>query len=467
MKVAIFTAVLLVVPWLIAVGLGVLPRGHRVGLGLLLTSLTYVADINLAAHLEYRGMSKSIDISTIDIAAFGLLIFLLLQARKRGFANVAPSPPLLRTPVLRTPALSFAFLFFLAMNLLSLVGAYSLTYGAYDIVKLVRGMLIFWIAANMIVDDDMADALPAFLSIFVVIEVAYAAYDFFVLKNWWVAATFAHKNQFAFILNLFLPFLFARALLKPRWRLLYLALFLAGVACVIVSRSRTAWFTMILASGVTVVGACYVVLRRGGRLKDLTQIVAIVVILVAMAVPVGIKMSDGIIARWGESREVTLDFRVTNNAIAVELANTYPFGVGTNNYVHHLETPVARELPELDRTVAHNAYLLVAAETGWIGFFAFVLLWLSYAAVALRLTRNAKSLRGVYVGVGALGGVVACLIHGTTESGPMLRAHPYFIICTVMGLVVGVAQREGFGRVSPLAWLQRGGAFRRHVRRRR
>ncbi len=462
MKVVIFSAALLILPWVIAVGLGLLPMGHRLGLALLLAGMTFVVDINLAADLNYRGMSRSIDIGTIDMIALGLLIYLLWQRRNRGVVTTAPRLPPPVSPIVRAPALSFAFLFFLLMNLLSLIGAPDLRMGLFDIVKLLRGMLVFWVAVGLVRDDDMAAALPAFLGIFVGIEALVAARQF-LGGAWWVAATFGHKNEFAFVMNLFLPFLFARVLLRPRYRLVFLSLFLAGVLCVVVSRSRTAWFTMGVAMALTVLLAGLATIRRG-RLRDLQKIGVILLILVALAVPIGLKLADGIISRWTESLDATLDFRATNNEIALELASTHPLGVGTNNYVRMLKTPVARKLPEIDHTVAHNAYLLVAAETGWIGLFSFLLLWLSYAALAFRLYRHSRSLQGVYVGVGALAGIAAALIHGTTEAGPMLRAHTFFIICALMGFVVAVAQREGFGRVSPLQWLARGGLLRRRVR---
>ena len=451
MKHGVFFGALLVGPWLVAALLRYLPMNHRIALAGLLAMSTYVVDINLMFDMDYRGMSRSLDISTIDIYALGLLLFLWWQRRKRGSAWVAPTRVGPVTPVIWSPALTWAFALFLAMNVVSLLGAASLRYGLFDMVKLVRGFVLFWIAANLVRDDGMAESLPSFLGIFATIEILAAAKDY-VDGFYWVAATVAHKNEFAFAMNVILPFLLARALIRPQRRLLFAGLFAAGAVCVVISRSRTAWMTMALAVFLVTV-LCLIAAARHGTRQDIRRMGVVVLSLGALALPVGGKLADGIIGRWDESAVASMDFRVTNNEIALEMARKYPFGVGTNNYVVMLGTSMGERLPELDRTVAHNVYFYVAAELGWVGLAVFLLLLGSYGFVALRLYLRATTLRSLYVSVGALAGFFGAMVHSSMESGGLLRSHTYFIWCLVMGLVVGVAHREGHARVSPVRWL--------------
>lgn len=451
MKLLVFIGALTTLPLLLAALLYVVRGGRRFALAGLVLSVTLIIDVNLAGDPGYRGMSNALDIGTVDILGLGLLLFVLLERRRRGSQLVPPDRAPATSPVVLAPTLTFAFLLFLGLNLVSLVGAESAAYGLLDFAKLLRGFALFWVAANLVADDGTAESLPLFLGLFVVVELMAAAKDY-LLGVYWVDATFAHKNSFAFAMNIVLPFLFARALVRPQRRAFFLALFLAGAVAVVLSRSRTAWMTMGVGT-VIATGMCLLAAARRGGAHELRRMGTILLALFALALPFGMKLADGVIGRWDESAEASADFRSVHNDLALEMANSHILGVGTNNYVENLSKPIGEPLPEYDRTVVHNVYLYLAAEIGWLGLASFLAILFGFGILVLRMYRHAGSLRAIYVSSGAFAALVSSALHSTMESGTMLRRHTYFIWCIVMGLVVAVAQREWVHRLSLVRWL--------------
>ena len=449
----LFIAAAIALPPLVALVLSYLPKAHALGVALLMLSLTFVEDINFFAELSYRGITRSMDFTSTDLVVWGLLLFLLVERRRRGGAWMSPARVGPVSPVVWYPSLTTAFVLYLAINAISLMGAGSAKFAAFDMVKIARGFLLFWVAANMIRDDETAKALPACFAAFVLVETGVVVWDHYT-GIWQARATFEHKNLFAFSMNMVLPFLFARALIQKRRSLPYLALFLGGAVAVILSRSRTAWGTMVLAGGIVVALSFLATWKRRADGRISRMVVILGAMLVA-AIPLGAKLADGVIERWGDSAEASMDFRAINNRIALELASENLLGVGPNNYVKKLDDRIAEDLNPVDRIVAHNAYLLVAAELGWVGLAVFVAMLLSFAHLAWRTYRKSQSLAGLYVSVGAFAAIVASMVHGLMESHGFFDRHSYFVWCLMMGVTIGAAQREGVARLSFIRWLLR------------
>lgn len=451
LKEIVFLVGLVVGVPLIAVLLRVLPMGHRLGLAGLVAALTYIIDVNFDADMAYRGITRGLTVSSADMVAWGLTLFLLFQQRRRGSALFAPRSPGAVSPIVWLPALSTAFVAFIALNVVALLGAEKVAFGVYDILKLLSGLAVFWVAANLVVDDGIADAVPRFLAIFVVVEVVFAAKGF-LEGAYWLQGTFAHKNSFAFAMNAVLPFLLARALLRPHRRILFLALYGAGAVAVILSRSRTGWMTLLLGAGI-VVTLAFVAAARWGRREDIHRIGVLVAGMSVMALVAAAKLADGILARWTEDAVASSDFRHVHMDVALDIISQNPFGVGPDNYVAELEKPIGARIDEIDRIVIHNAYLLIAAESGVLGLVAFLVVLGSFGVISVRLYRKARTMRGLYVSAGAIAALVGAMIHGLMESHGFLERHNYLIWCLLVGLVAGVGQREGIDRVSLVRWL--------------
>ena len=77
----------------------------------------------------------------------------------------------------------------------------------------------------------------------------------------------------------------------------------------------------------------------------------------------------------------------------------HPFGIGANNYVVVANSRGYSERAEIpwssSMAIVHNIYWLTAAETGYLGVIALVLLWFQITITSLRSGwRHTKDLRG-------------------------------------------------------------------------
>jgi O-antigen ligase len=107
--------------------------------------------------------------------------------------------------------------------------------------------------------------------------------------------------------------------------------------------------------------------------------------------------------------------RLAHWQAAVAMANAHPwFGVGFGNYENVY--PSFRLLNwEFPLGHAHNYYLNVLAETGMIGLAAYVVLWISYFGIALRLRHHPDPLfRLMAAGLFASGVYIA--VHSLTDN---------------------------------------------------
>ena len=445
MKILIAPVALVLGPLVIFLVLSRLPAARRLSLAALILLVTVLIDFNLGYVPEYRGMSRGFDIGLLDIATLGVFLYLVSQARRLGFSWRPPRAPGRVSPVVGIPHGLPTFLVFVAIAALSLLEARNLTFGLMDLSKLLRGVFLFWVVVNLIRDDDIAERLPYFLALFVGLECLLVASQH-VRGIYMPSGTFEHKNSMAMALNLVLPTILIYALSGRRRMLLMLLLYGGGALAVILSRSRTGWFTL-LGGGMLIVAVSFArafALKSRRRMRSQLTVLAI---MAALAVPVLAKSADGIIERYNEDSESSMDFRHKNNEIAETLAGRNVFGVGLNNYVAELDQPVGKLLAPIDKTVAHHLYLLVAAETGWVGLSTLVLALVVFWIVGLRTALSGRTSHSRDVTLGLLTGLLTCHLHSFLESD-MLRTHTFFIVCILLGMLVGLHQREGLGGVS-------------------
>ena len=125
----------------------------------------------------------------------------------------------------------------------------------------------------------------------------------------------------------------------------------------------------------------------------------------------------------------------------------HPFGIGANMYVIISNTKGYAERAGVNwnsssrSTNVHNVYLLVAAETGWLGLIAFVALWIVSIATALHF---AFSDRRDPVGDIVLGCAVALIVavaHGRYE-WVFVTYQAQYVAAISLGLIGGLVRER-------------------------
>lgn len=110
----------------------------------------------------------------------------------------------------------------------------------------------------------------------------------------------------------------------------------------------------------------------------------------------------------------------------------HPLGIGLNNYENVF--PVYNQSLTADKTVvhAHNDYLQVLIETGWVGFSAIA------GALLIFLVKSARRIRRIdfqkdpirfFLGVGAFSGLVSMMVHSFFDFNLQIPANClYFVV---------------------------------------
>lgn len=373
----------------------------------------------------------------------------------------------------RFPPLSFPFALFLFAALLSITGALSLQFAIKELTKWIEMFAVYIYVANNLDAAKMKRAL-AVMFLAGLSEAAIGIYQFlfqwgpegFLLFGSYVRAfgTFEQPNPFAGYLALIIPVALGVAisvfssqnskfrksiesLITEYWLLIigFLA-FATMLAAVVMSWSRGAWL------GVAA-GLIITLIVQSRRAFLLSLVAAFIVTFIVLLNSINV-IPDVIAARFSgitdyfgltisstpeikadgstqTSESVRLVFDVrgvkvddANFAVvermahwqaALDMWENHPLlGVGIGNYAVAYPDYA---LPRWDDPLghAHNYYLNVAAETGFIGLAAYLILWLAAFWQSWRAVRVS---RGVWqsIAAGLLGMIVALSAHNMFDN---------------------------------------------------
>jgi O-antigen ligase len=188
--------------------------------------------------------------------------------------------------------------------------------------------------------------------------------------------TFDHQNILGMPTH-FVIFPFLALLLVRRHGPLPPAVLIAGMVVQVLTASRgTLGFS---ALGYVALSILSVLRRRTSRKR---VIIFAGATMIALAAPLAL---SSIAERGLEEMRESTESRVPLEAAAAAMLWDHPLGVGSNNFVVAANTQGYYQRVGTDTygAVVHNIYWLVAAETGYLGIVAFVLLLLRPLALAL------------------------------------------------------------------------------------
>ena len=379
------------------------------------------------------------NLTAVDIAVALLIVlwFARMIALERGVT-------------IRFPPLSFPFALFIFVAFVSVTGALSLQFALKELAKWIEMFAVYIYVANNLDEAKMQRAL-AVIFLAGLAEAAIGIYQFlfqwgpkgFLLFGSFIRAfgTFEQPNPFAGYLALILPVALGvaisvfssqnsvfrkslKALITEYWLLIAACVALVTMlTAVVMSWSRGAWLGVAAGLLVTVV-------VQSRRAFVLTSIAAFVLTFVILLSSINI-IPDVIAARFSgiadyfgvfDVRGVKVDDanfavveRMAHWQAAWGMLHNHPLlGVGIGNYAVVYPDYA---LPRWDDPLghAHNYYLNVAAETGFVGLAAYLVLW---AAAFWQSWRAVRGARGLWqsVAAGLLGMLVALSAHNMFDN---------------------------------------------------
>ena len=263
----------------------------------------------------------------------------------------------------------------------------------------------------------------------------------------WIRAfgTMNHPNVLATFLLLLSPMLLA-LLVGARRPGLRAACALGALPAFLglgLTLSRWPWALALMQTALVLTGF---MLMGSLRLKQVLGAIPVgAVILVILLLPVRQKVIDRL---TGDLRD-SIEFRSELGAMALQMVAQKPFfGVGLNNFTIQLVNHAPRYGPEAEQAeeqiqkgtrnpmVVHNLYLLLLAETGILGFAAFVLFILKALGRGIQAVRSSEgALRSASLGL--LVGMIGSLGHMMTDFTLWFEP-PLFSFALVAGMLNNV-----------------------------
>ncbi len=346
--------------------------------------------INLISQESYRGDSRGIEVTTVDLILLAV----------RFSASRPKTAPATRHLFVRS--------LFFSTVLLSFWDTPDTLKSAFSLWKLLRMFFVFDTLATVFVDLVLVRAAMTGVGVAVLAQGALVFWQKYALHAIRTQGSLPHPNSLAMITNMVAPVAFS-LWLSGRGRA-YTPLVVACTAmATITSLSRGGMAMFVLAATV----GCVLAFARKADARKLKIVLGLGVAALAVLA----KSLDTIIERFTTAPKESELARVLFNKAAKMMADEHPFGVGINMYSYVLDHGgyAARlNIEPGDRNgIAHHIYWLTAAELGYVGAVAYVLVVASVLLSSARLASRG-GLHGD-LGVGLTLGLSTMVLQGTAE----------------------------------------------------
>ncbi|MDB6108592.1 MAG: hypothetical protein JWR69_342 [Pedosphaera sp.] len=352
------------------------------------TVMTQRLDVNFVSREWYRGTTRGFEFSAMDVLSLSIFFSSLLRPQPGQSRFYWP------------PSLGLLLLFF-CYAALSVGISDPQLFGLFELSKMLRGLVVFLVAALFIRTERELRILVLALACVVCWQGMFALYQRFYVGLYRIPASLGDPNSFSMYLCMLCP-VFVAAVTSDFPKLIKylasLAMLLGGIG-VILSISRTGVATLV----VVMLGATLACMS----LKVTPKKIGISLLVVLVTGGLFFKAWNTLETRY---REATLDQEYHGKGqgrgyylrLARAIASDRFFGVGLNNwsywvsndygprlgyhFVPYIGTerwpsdvvPPGRNIDAAQAAPAHNLGALVLGELGVPGLVLFALLWMRW-----------------------------------------------------------------------------------------
>lgn len=410
-------------------------------------------EVNFFSQAWYRGTTRGIQVTLLEILAFGLLIGCLLGRRggeRRWF----------------WPASLGVLLLYLVYAIFSVAGSQPKIFGAFELSKMLGGLLAFLATAAYVRTKREWTILLVALGCAVGFEGVWAVKQHFITRLDRVAGTLDHANSLSMYLCLTVPLLVAVAFAGWSRPLRWFCAVAAGLGTVGVLLTLSRAGIPVLA--VVILGV--MITCASWRLTATRIVVRAGLVCCAFAVVAAIwpKIQERYATATLEEEyfDPTVDGRGIYLRLASGIARDHFFGVGLNNWSYHVSRTYGPRLGfrfmDYDYLVntygteddevyansylaapAHNLAALTLGELGVPGLLLFGGLWLRWFTMGAAFVRLPRELPLRVMGVGLFFGV--CGIFGQSLTEWVYRQTPilftFYIMLGALASLTAVRRR--------------------------
>lgn len=372
-------------------------------------------DINVLSFEHYRGDSRGIEITLLDL--------LLLSMRM--------TLPRRRTP----PPMLAASTAYAVVVTLSAVIAFSPLFAIFSVWKLARMLLLVRVVARGAAARDVPPEILRGMAFGTLYEFGLVLQQRYVLHMHQACGNFPHQNTLGMALNLVLPAVLALHLAGIPGRLSGIAL-VAGAVSVVLTLSRGALTMMGIGWSLVYVAS---VLRKNTPRKRSLGLRAVL-----GATALLVRAWDSLVDRFTNAPKESAEGREQFEAAAALMLREHPLGMGINQYSLALEQAgygARVGILGYDASgIVHNIYWLTAAETGYLGLAVFLALLGAPVVTALRAgLRARRDVRGDVL-IGFAVGLLLLYAQGTLEWA-LRQTTLSYLFWTIAGVIDGLARQ--------------------------
>jgi hypothetical protein len=381
--------------------------------------------INFVSREHYRGTSRGFEVTLVDLASL-ILFFLVLHRKNIHKIKLLPPGSLLY------------FIYFI-ISLISITNSGCALYSWFEIWKMIRMYFYYWIIYNYIQDLKQIDLIIRYIGFIIIYIFLIVMQQKYLQGIWQCHGPFPHQNSLVMYLNIFGGIIFAAFLNKQhnfKEFFYYFLLFGMAAICILSTYSRggLACFAM----------GAFIVLAFSLFSGLNPKKIGITILVFIMGVAVLYKSMDTIIKRFETAPKESADTRVEYANAARAMADDYTFGTGLNNFSLKMIKPyryyqyrnkAAWELGGIVET----AYLLVAAETGWLNLVIFLLFLFRFYFKNIANYFRYKKTEYAYITIGLSGGLTAIYAETTLE-WVIKQTNNFYQLMLVFAIIAAMAK---------------------------
>jgi O-antigen ligase len=414
------------------------------------------SDVNFLSEAWYRGTTRGVQVTLVEMLAFGLLIGCWVGRRGPGRRPYWPG------------SLGLLLLYF-AWAGVSVAVSHPKIFGVFELSKIFASILVFLASAAYVRSRREWTLLAVALGCAVGFEGFWALKQHFIMRLDRAAGTLDHANSLSMYFCLTAPLLVAIACSGwSCWLRLFCGL-CAAMACVglVLTLSRAG----IPIFGVVVIGT--ILACASWRLSPRRVVMRSLLLVGAAALvaafwgPIERRYSQATLE--DEYLDTSLDGRGVYLRLSGEIVKDHFFGVGLNNWSYSVSSiygpRIGYRFVDYDHLIsiygtandkqfadsylaapAHNLAALTLGELGVPGFVIFAMLWVRWLSMATPFLLLPRSDPMRAMGVGLLFGI--CGIFGQSLTEWVYRQTPIlFTFYILLGALASLAHARRQARI--------------------
>jgi hypothetical protein len=395
------------------------------------TLYTNSSRVHFVSMEDYRGPDRGFEVSLVDLIFLGLIPAVVSKKGKQWL----PYNILIQ-----------AFYALVCVVSSFTCGSAGMLFALFTCFKMVKLVFVYWVCTNAFKAGLRINDLAQVYLVMALFLTFTALKQKYLWGFYRIIGPFDHSNTIPMYIAMLIPPLYLWASCQPglpKWKTVAGAAGCLGLMfCILATQSRAGIFLV----GGSLGASVFLSVVRSRRMPktQMRRVHAMAAVIMLLAFLGGLKALNTIITRFKTAPEQSEEARVEFNIAAKLMLKDHPMtGIGINGFSRVLTKEVRYNghivvmANEEQAGVAHHIYWLTAAELGYPGIIAFVLIWFRMWYFPLRTSLRGKSFEYTFL-VGFPLGFQTLYLIGFLEWA--FRLSPVMYLYTIQsGIAVGLA----------------------------